>query len=76
MMDNLNSHRVPGVQKAIEMIFSNLKTLVRKAKLRKVDELWRKLGELCDRFPPKECQNYFRHAGYKNATKAIFKTTR
>lgn len=48
----------------IEMVFSKLKTLVRKAKLRSVQDLWQKLGELCDHFLPEECQNYFRHAGY------------
>jgi len=85
VMDNLSSHKVAGVKKAIEsvgakvlylppyspdlnpieMVFSKLKTLVRKLKLRKMDELWKKLGELCDVFSPKECSNYFRHAGYK-----------
>jgi len=49
----------------IEMVFSKLKTLVRKFKLRKVDELWKKLGELCDVFTPKEYRNYFTHAGYQ-----------
>jgi transposase len=49
----------------IEMVFSKLKTLVRKFKLRKVDELWQKLGELCDAFTPEQCKNYFRHAGYE-----------
>ena len=48
----------------IEMVFSKLKTLVRKAKMRTMETLWKKLGELCERFPPLECQNYFRHAGY------------
>ena len=48
----------------IEMVFSKLKTLVRKAKVRQVEDLWNKLGELCDVFSPEECLNYFRHAGY------------
>ena len=50
----------------IEMVFSKLKALVRKLKLRNVSELWHKLGELCDVFAPQECKNYFRHTGYKN----------
>ena len=50
----------------IENVFAKLTTLVRKLKLRQQDELWRKLGELCDVFAPDECQNYFRHAGYTN----------
>jgi len=86
VMDNLSSHKVVGVQKAIEsvgaqvlylppyspdlnpieMVFSKLKTLVRKLKLRKVSELWHKLGELCDVFLPEECLHYLQHAGYKN----------
>jgi len=27
-------------------------------------DLWRKFGELCDIFSPKECLNYFKNAGY------------
>ena len=50
----------------IENVFSKLKTLVRKLKLRNVEDLWRGLGELCDVFDPEECLNYFRHAGYAN----------
>ena len=49
----------------IEMVFSKLKTLVRKLNLRTREVLWRKLGELRDVFTPKECKNYFKHAGYK-----------
>ena len=49
----------------IENVFSKLKTLVRKAKIRKVEDLWHKLGELCDVFTSEECLNYFRHAGYQ-----------
>ena len=49
----------------MEMVFSKLKTWVRKLKLRTRETLWQKLGELCDIFTPKECQNYLRHAGYK-----------
>jgi transposase len=86
VMDNLSSHKVTGVKKAIEsagakvvflppyspdfnpieLVFSKLKTLVRKLKLRTMEELWRKLGELCDVFTKQECKNYFKHTGYKN----------
>jgi transposase len=48
----------------IENAFAKLKTLVRKAKLRTVEELWHKLGELTDVFTPEECANYFKNAGY------------
>ena len=34
------------------------------ALLRKVADLWRKLGELCDVFTPEEFLSYFRNAGY------------
>ena len=84
VMDNLSSHKVAGVEKAIqsvgakvvylppyspdfnpiENVFSKLKTMLRKLKLRTMEELWKKLGQLCDIFSPDECKNYFRHAGY------------
>ena len=47
-----------------ETVFSKLKTLARKLKRRNREDLWRKLGDLCDLFSPLECLNYFRHAGY------------
>ena len=53
----------------IEMAFSKLKGLLRKAAERTVDGLWRVIGESLDRFTPGECRNYIRHAGY-NATPA------
>ena len=53
----------------IENVFSKLKTLVRKAKLRNVEDLWNKLRELGDVFTKQECQNYFTHAGYKTNSK-------
>ena len=53
----------------IENVFSKLKTMLRKAKLRTVEELWKKLGKLCDIFTPEECQNYFKHAGYHGFSK-------
>jgi len=49
-------------------VFSKLKTMLRKLKLRTVEELWKKLGKLCDIFAPEECQNYFKHAGYYEIT--------
>ena len=42
----------------IENVFAKLKALVRKAKLRTVEELWNKLGELCDVFSLEECKNF------------------
>ena len=48
----------------IEMAFSKLKTLLRKACERSVEALWSRIGELLDLFPPNECENYFKAAGY------------
>lgn len=48
----------------IEMVFAKLKTLFRKADARAVEEAWRKIGHLLDRFSPEECAAYIRHAGY------------
>ena len=50
----------------IEQVFSKLKTLLRKFKLRTMEELWKKLGELCDVFSPNECKNYYKNSGYGN----------
>lgn len=48
----------------IELAFSKLKALLRKAGRRTVDGLWDFLGECLDAFGPEECVNYFRHCGY------------
>ncbi len=48
----------------IEMAFSKLKALLRRAGERSVDDLWTRIGETLEHFTAKECQNYFRHAGY------------
>jgi len=85
VLDNLSSHKVAGVEKAIvsagaqvlylppyspdfnpiENVFSKLKTMLRKLKLRTIEELWKKLGKLCEIFSSEECKNYCRKAGYK-----------
>ena len=48
----------------IEMAFSKLKRLLRKAAERTVEGLWSTLGRLLDHFSPQECRNYIRHCGY------------
>ena len=48
----------------IELAFSKLKALLRKAAGRSVDELWRVIGNLLDQFSPQECLNFFKHARY------------
>lgn len=48
----------------IEMMFSKLKALLRKAAERTVSGLWTTIGDLLNSFSQDECQNYFNHAGY------------
>ena len=51
----------------IEMAFAKLKHLLRKAGERTRDGLWNRIGRLVDDYPPAECANYLRHAGYAPA---------
>lgn len=44
----------------IEQVFAKLKTLLKKAAERTVEETWRRIGSLLNTFSPKECANYFR----------------
>jgi transposase len=48
----------------IEMAFSKLKALLRKAAARSVTELWDVIAVAIDQFNPTECKNYFAAAGY------------
>lgn len=48
----------------IEMAFSKLKALLRKAGERTRDGLWAAIGVAVDLFSPDECANYFAAAGY------------
>lgn len=48
----------------IEMAFSRLKALLRKAAERTVDALWNTIGKLVGMFLPDECANYFATCGY------------
>ena len=49
----------------IELRFSKLKSVLRKLKIRDVDKLQRFLKRSPKLLSKKECQNYFRHAGYR-----------
>lgn len=49
----------------IEMAFSKLKTLLRKKAVRTIDQLWQAIGDICNLYSPKECQSYFKAAGYE-----------
>jgi len=48
----------------IEMAFSKLKALLRKAAARTVDDLWDAIAQAIDAFTTQECQNFFAAAGY------------
>lgn len=47
----------------IEMAFSKLKALLRKAAARNFDDLFKALGDICNQFPEAECWNFFKAAG-------------
>ena len=49
----------------IEMAFSKLKALLRKAAERTVEGLWSAIGRLDDTVTPDECVNFFAAAGYE-----------
>ena len=51
----------------IEQAFAKMKTLLRKADARTIDQTWRTIGALLDCFTPKECANYFKNAGHASA---------
>lgn len=48
----------------IELAFSKLKTLLRKAAARTTAELEKAIVEIIEQFETEECINYFRHCGY------------
>ena len=48
----------------IEMAFSKIKALLRKAEERTRDGLWDRTAQIIDHFSPEECSNFFRHDGY------------
>ncbi len=54
----------PGLN-PIEMAFSKLKTLIRKASARTYDQLWQALGNVCGLSSDEECYNFFKAAGYR-----------
>ena len=49
----------------IELAFAKLKKLLRDGAERTVDKLWELCGRILDEFTPTECQNYFKHCGYR-----------
>lgn len=49
----------------IEMAFSKLKALLRKAAARTLPELWQSIGEVIGQFSADDCRHYFKAAGYE-----------
>jgi transposase len=49
----------------IEMAFSKLKALIRKAAARTYPELWQAVGHVGDLFSDEECYNFFKATGYR-----------
>lgn len=49
----------------IEMAFSKLKALIRKAAARTYDQPWKAVGQVCHFFSEEECYNFFKAAGYE-----------
>lgn len=50
----------------IEMLFSKLKALLRKAAKRSLDALWKETGDLLNAVTPAECSNFFASCSYVN----------
>ncbi len=50
----------------IEMAFSKIKALIRKAAARSYEALWKAVGDVCDLFSQKECANYLKAAGFES----------
>jgi transposase len=48
----------------IELAFAKLKAHLRKAAERSIPALWDMIGSILDLFSPRECLNFFNHAGY------------
>ncbi len=48
----------------IEQAFAKLKSLLRKAAARTIDDLWGAIADAIELFSPAECANFFINAGY------------
>ena len=49
----------------IELAFSKLKAILRRAAARTIPELWNTIGDALPQFTPAECANYFTACGYE-----------
>ena len=48
----------------IEMAYAKLKAHLRRLKARTFDALFQSVAQTCELFPPEECLNFFKAAGY------------
>jgi transposase len=48
----------------IEQGFAKFKAILRQLGERTIDGLWHAIGQTLDRYPPQECRNFFKNAGY------------
>ena len=48
----------------IEMAYSKLKAHLRRLKARTFGALFQSVAQTCNLFPPDECRNFFKAAGY------------
>lgn len=48
----------------IELAFAKLKAIMRCAEERTVEAVWLRLKPAIEAFTPKDCENFFKHAGY------------
>ena len=48
----------------IEQAFAKLKHLLRKARQRSMESVWKTVGQILQSIPPDECRNYFINAGW------------
>ena len=53
-----------GVQPHSKRCSPSSKGLLRKAKERAQEALWKQIGQLLDKFTPQECRHYFTSSGY------------
>lgn len=51
----------------IEQLFAKIKTLLRNADPRTIEQTWKQIGNLLSHVSPRECTNYFASAGYASA---------
>mgnify|MGYP001553948525 CR=1 FL=1 len=51
----------------LEQVFAKLKHMLRRAAERTVEDTWRRIGALLDKFAPQECRNYIQNSGYASS---------